>query len=101
MTLTEPVEVLLETGVLGTFEKADESGDPVETRGLLENAESERATGTTTRSQAAWQFTAATADVGTTFGEGDSLTIDGTEYEILDTMAKDEALTLFLLATPN
>lgn len=104
MTLTEPTSVFLETGPLAVFEKADGSGDPVESRGLLENAVAERESGQTTRQQADWQFTGSTDEIGS-FGEGDSVTLDeasngfpvGTEFTILDTIAQDEAHTIFAL----
>lgn len=96
MTLAEPVSVLLESGVLATFEKADGSGDPVETRGILEDAETERQSGQTTREQDAWYLTAATADVAA-FVEGDTVTIGADEYTILDKTAKDSSLIVFLL----
>lgn len=96
MTLAEPSSVLFETGPLASFEKEDGSGDPVEVRGLLENATEERETGETTRIADQWHFTCPADNVGT-FVESDTVTIGATEYEILDRVADDGVVTTFLL----
>jgi hypothetical protein len=98
MTLVEPASVLLETGTLAVFTKTGGGVDPVETNGLLEDADTERESGRTTRQQAAWQITVATSAVGDNFGEGDTVAADGETYTILDVIAKDAALTVFLLS---
>jgi hypothetical protein len=99
MTLAEPSSVLFETGPLARFEKEDGSGDPVEVRGLLENATEERETGNTTRQAAAWHFTCDSSGVAA-FIEGDKATIDAAEYTILDRVADDGTVCTFLLHLP-
>lgn len=99
MTLTEPSSILFETGVAARFAKEDGSGEAAEVRGLLENATEDRESGETTRQQAAWHFTCPADDVGT-FLEGDTLTVDATEYTILDRVADDGTVCTFLLHLP-
>lgn len=99
MTLAEPSSVIFETGLLARFEKEDGSGEAVEVRGLLENATEERETGDTRRAAVAWHFTCPADDVGT-FLEADTVTIDSTEYTILDRVADDGTVCTFLLHLP-
>lgn len=99
MTLAEPSLILFETGILASFEKEDGSGDPVEVRGLLENATEERDSGETTRLAAAWHFTCPADEVGS-FLEADTITIGSTEYTILDRVADDGTVCTFLLHLP-
>lgn len=100
MTLAEPVDVLFETGDSAVFAKADGSGVTVPTKGLLENGEVERPSGETTVVQNAWQFTCPTAAVAD-FGEDDTVTINSATYEILDIIARDSSVTVFLLSDPT
>lgn len=99
MTLAEPSSVLFETGLLASFEKEDGSGDPVEVRGLFENATEERETGETRRQADAWHFTCDSSEVAA-YVEGDKATIDATEYTILDRTADDGTVCTFLLHRP-
>jgi hypothetical protein len=108
MTLAEPSSVLFETGPLASFEKEDGSGDPVEVRGLLENATEERETGDTRRQAAAWHFTCPSSEVAA-YIEGDKMTTaeasqgipSGTEFTILDRVADDGSVCTFLLHLPS
>ncbi len=95
MTLVEPSSVLFETGILATFTAAA-GGDPVESRGILENSATERDSGETRRAQDAWEFTGPTSEIGS-FAEGDAVSIEGTSYEILDKLATDATQTVFQL----
>lgn len=97
MRLVEPATVLFETGDPAVFTKAGGGVDPVTTNGLLEDSETERDSGHTTRQQSAWHLSVSTAAVGDTFGEGDTVEILGTSYEILDMIAKDPTQTVFLI----
>lgn len=100
MTLAEPVEVLFETGPSAVFAHADGSGETDPIQGLLEKGEVERPSGETTVAMDAWQFTCPTAPVAN-FGEGDKVMIAAAEYEILDIIASDPSVTVFLLSDPT
>jgi hypothetical protein len=97
MPLVEPSAVLLETGEEATFSKADGSGSPVPTTGILEDAISERPTGHTTRETHEWELTCETSAVSG-FRQGDTVAIDTRTFEILDIAAKDASFTIFLLS---
>lgn len=99
MTLAEPSSVLFETGLLARFEKEDGSGEAVTVRGLLENATEERETGDTRRAAAAWHLTCQSSEVAA-YIEADTVTIDSTEYTILDRVADDGTVCTFLLHLP-
>jgi hypothetical protein len=99
MTLAEPSSVLFETGILASFEKEDGSGDPVQVRGLLENATEERETGETRRLSDAWHFTCPSSEVAA-YIAGDKVTASATEHTILDRVADDGTVCTFLLHRP-
>lgn len=96
MPLVEPSDTILETGVPGILSRADGS-QPVNLTGILEDAIAERDTGNAKRAAHRWEFTCRT-DLVVGYGEGDLITVGPDEYEILDRLAEDPTLTIFLIS---